>query len=1094
MSIMKPIVPVKVTQPGAQGVLPRERLFDSIRKGCEKKIVWISAPAGSGKTTLAANYLEIQNIPSLWYQVDSGDDDLATFFYYFGLAAQKIRPHYRKPLPFFTSEYLLSIPIFAKRYFEELSRRLTGKTRSNSKGVKRTPVLVFDDYQDIDENSLFHAVVSAGLEVIPPEMNVFILSRNAAPPAFAGLEGAAQIHLIDWEDIRLDRDESCAIAMSKAGRELPEMILNRLYETTDGWAAGIVLLLERLRISGYTYQIPVDLPRNEIFDYYASEMFDSRSMEERMFLMKTAFLPAMNIQMAKQLTGNIRASRIFADLSHKNYFTARYDSRQQLFRYHPLFREFLQTKAADALPSHRLQEIKHRAARVLEVNGHSEDAVPLFCKAESWADAGRLILFLANPIILQGRWQTLWGWISGLPDAVTSLHPWLIYWKGISMLHACPPESLAIFEAAYEKFDSGENATGAFMSLSGMFEAIGHTFDSFTAYDRLIQMMIALIEKYPKFQSLQIEARVVHSMLWALMLRQPQPSLLTYWEDRGLSIVRKIREKDTALSILLALVYIPMFSGDLERVKQITESFKDKFISGQNSPLTALMLNNFYGNYYWLAADFEKTFSAVADGIRLAEQTGIHFFDAPLQGHGAACALSLGDTQKAGGYLKKMQAALHILPSVWIESYYHCLEAWKCLIEGHLSRSALHSDLAVQFIDQSGSLLTKTLMHLSKAMALHGLKRNREAIEHLAEIWKICNQFDMFQIEFLAYLLEAQIAFDCGNDDSGTDLLQKGMAIGCKYNYASTFFWVDAAMVKLCARALEAEIETDYVQSLIRKRRLTPDIQIQSLENWPWSLRVYTLGSFDMMRNGMPLRFSGKVQQKPILLLKALIGHGGRNVREEQLCEAIWPDADGDMAHRCFETTLYRLRRMIGVDNTFHFNEGRLTLDRQSCWVDVFALEQILVESDNFCEPSIMNNTRFQPSPDTITKVHHLTQKAIHLYKGHFFDSEPEHDWLVTTKIQLKSKYIRAIESLAGFWELAGNEEMAIKCYEKALETDELLEEIYQRLMVIYLRNEQRAKALNIYHQCRIVFKNRLGIAPSGKTEAILGSIGFSSG
>jgi len=85
---MKAVAPAKLTRPCSRGVLPRGRLFDLIERGRRQKVIWISGPAGSGKTTLAASYFDSQQAPCLWYQLDEGDADLTTFFYYLGLAAQ----------------------------------------------------------------------------------------------------------------------------------------------------------------------------------------------------------------------------------------------------------------------------------------------------------------------------------------------------------------------------------------------------------------------------------------------------------------------------------------------------------------------------------------------------------------------------------------------------------------------------------------------------------------------------------------------------------------------------------------------------------------------------------------------------------------------------------------------------------------------------------------------------------------------------------------------------------------------------------------------------------------------------------------------
>jgi hypothetical protein len=84
-------------------------LLDALRK---RALTWISGPAGSGKTMLAASWLDAKELPCIWYKLDEGDSDIEAFFYDMGLAAAKAAPRHRKPLPLLTSEYLLGVPVF----------------------------------------------------------------------------------------------------------------------------------------------------------------------------------------------------------------------------------------------------------------------------------------------------------------------------------------------------------------------------------------------------------------------------------------------------------------------------------------------------------------------------------------------------------------------------------------------------------------------------------------------------------------------------------------------------------------------------------------------------------------------------------------------------------------------------------------------------------------------------------------------------------------------------------------------------------------------------------------------------------------------
>ncbi|MEI7696149.1 MAG: hypothetical protein WCI64_10965, partial [Chlorobium sp.] len=195
---------VKITPPAIpDGILQRERLFSLLDKKRDKPIIWISAPGGSGKTTLLSSYLNSRGIHCLWYQVDEGDGDIGSFFYYMGMAVAKVASTKRKPMTLLSPEYSLGILTFTRRYFEDLYNRITNPC-----------VIVLDNYQEAPEGSAFHDVISTGLSIAPEGQTVIVLSRVDPPPSFAKLKADRKIVSLGWQDTRFNLEETKEIVLS----------------------------------------------------------------------------------------------------------------------------------------------------------------------------------------------------------------------------------------------------------------------------------------------------------------------------------------------------------------------------------------------------------------------------------------------------------------------------------------------------------------------------------------------------------------------------------------------------------------------------------------------------------------------------------------------------------------------------------------------------------------------------------------------------------------------------------------------------------------------------------------------------------------
>ncbi len=147
---------VKITPPRLRLTVNRRRLFELIDRSGDCPVTWISSPAGSGKTTLIASYVQSRSIPALWYRIDEDDSDPATFFYYMREAARSLRKGRTRPLPLLSPELRPGISAFTRHYFSSLFGRMP-----------RSCAIVFDNCQDVPETSMLHEIIASGLMLVP---------------------------------------------------------------------------------------------------------------------------------------------------------------------------------------------------------------------------------------------------------------------------------------------------------------------------------------------------------------------------------------------------------------------------------------------------------------------------------------------------------------------------------------------------------------------------------------------------------------------------------------------------------------------------------------------------------------------------------------------------------------------------------------------------------------------------------------------------------------------------------------------------------------------------------------------------------------
>ncbi len=691
----------KTTAPTVAGTVPRARLFRRLDQARRRPVTGVWAPPGAGKTTLVASYLAARKTRGLWYQVDEGDADVATFFYYLGLAA----PRRRRPLPLLTPEYRQGVAVFARRFFRELYSRL-----------KLPFTVVFDNYQDVPPDAALHDVMAEAVAEIPKGGRLVFISRTAPPPAFARHRVHQHFEILDWSQLRFTPTEAAGLARKLAPGRWTRETLRSLYDTADGWCAGLVLLFEQHRSAGPMSPAPREPSSEVLFDYFAGEIFKKADPTVPAVLLHTAFLPRVTTAMAVTLTGQPAAGEILTALHVQNYFTDKQASDgEPAYEYHPLFRDFLLVQAERVYSAADRARIRRTAAGLLHAAGQIEAAARLLRDAEDWGTLAQLIRRYAHNLVAQGRAQTLEEWLHGVPAAIFAEQPWLLFWRGwTARRHADRQQSL---EQAFTAFRRQGETTGMFLAWAGMIFAYLSE-GVLIPMDRWIALLDDIMQDAPAFPSKGVEARVATAMLVATTLRQPSHPQAAHWAERAIEVARRHPDPFTRSIAAVAWLQHQLQAGDLAKVTVVVDEMRTVMRARDVLPIEAMNASMVVA-WYEAATALPSYRRTVAGMLELVRTTG-GFSSARhsvLYG-GLMGALSDGDLQTSASWRQELERDVHRLGPMF-RFWNHWFIVWEALIRRDVGRAATYQPEMLQLALLEGGVLDEALAHLMSAQALH---------------------------------------------------------------------------------------------------------------------------------------------------------------------------------------------------------------------------------------------------------------------------------------------------------------------------------------------------------------------------------------
>ena len=372
--------------PAIPGLIDRGDLLAALDRAASGPVTVVSAPAGSGKTSLVRAWADHRPGRIAVLQVQRDQQDAQQFWLALLDAIGCARPP--TATPDFNASAMVDLAL------AELT----------SAGDDVT--LVIDDLHELRSPEALDQLTRL-LTNLPPHVHAILTTRHDLRLRLHQLRLTGQLTEILAADLRFTEPETRKL-LAASGVTLSDAGVARLHQRTEGWAAG--LRLAALSLAGHPdpERFVTEFSGNDraVAEYLIAEMLDRQPDDVQDLLLRTSVLDRVNGELADLLTGHPGAERILLALEDANAFVVSLDADRVWFRYHHLFVDLLRLELRRTLPSD-VPSLHRRAAGWFARQGEIAEAVRHMQAAGDWADAARLLADHAFGLALDGQTQTM---------------------------------------------------------------------------------------------------------------------------------------------------------------------------------------------------------------------------------------------------------------------------------------------------------------------------------------------------------------------------------------------------------------------------------------------------------------------------------------------------------------------------------------------------------------------------------------------------------------------------------------------------------------------------------------------------------------
>tara|TARA_R110002072_G_scaffold294270_3_gene464275 strand:- start:1034 stop:3793 length:2760 start_codon:yes stop_codon:yes gene_type:complete len=397
------------------GLIERAKLDRISGRIRQRRLTFVKAPAGYGKSSLLHRWYMTLNAGGAavgWLSVDSGLDDLRSFFTYTAAAI-------RKGAPGFGVEF----QTFLDSAREPTATRVAAAFINALMAQTGQLVLFIDDFHLVTDKATTRAIEKVLCDA-PPNFHLVLASRQSPGFSLARLRMLGEADEIDAEDLRFDSGDLDSFTCLFGREPLAQIENERLLDATEGWAAGIQLALISLEqhkdIAPFLDRFSGE--HRMVSEFLLDDVIEHLPVDTVDFLLRTSILEIFNQELCCEIIGADRADQQIAELTERSLFIFSLDDERNWFRYHHLFSEVLQRILRERHPAD-VADLHRKASAWYARSGHMELAFSHAVRAEDWAGAGRILDTTCTDLFYEGKLGTLSRLAAQIPAEVLNAFP-----------------------------------------------------------------------------------------------------------------------------------------------------------------------------------------------------------------------------------------------------------------------------------------------------------------------------------------------------------------------------------------------------------------------------------------------------------------------------------------------------------------------------------------------------------------------------------------------------------------------------------------------------------------------------------------------